>query len=64
MRQHDSRCFDVSITDPSLGIPSCPADDAQESTENSNPERDGWLAYDEEAEFVRQGVIRPTSLDT
>lgn len=27
-------------------------------------EVDGWLVYDEEAEFVRQGVIRPRSLES
>lgn len=27
-------------------------------------EVDGWLVYDEEKEFVRQGVIRPRSLES
>lgn len=26
--------------------------------------KDGWLIYDEEAEFVRQGLIKPKSLDS
>lgn len=63
------RCFDFAIIGPSLRVPPCPADDAQageaqEVTGNGKPEMDGWLVYDEEAEFVRQGVIRPTSLDS
>lgn len=31
---------------------------------NGDGSTDGWLIYDEEAEFARQGVIRPKSLNS